>query len=502
MAPEKSRQDRNIGTAVVLAAALVLLLSWFLFFSRARRRWRLALFLSLVAGGVAASQFFVFRGVTGDLVPIFELRTGSESELPVPESFSRNERNGPVDDAAKGEFAGFMGNDRTGVIKGFVLATNWAEDPPAIVWRQPVGPAWSGFAIKDGIAVTQEQRDESEWIVARDGLTGRVNWTHSNEVRYSTVIAGEGPRATPTIADNRVFTFGATGMLNCLELTTGRLIWSKDTRAENNAPLPDWGLTSSPLVTEGMVIVSVGGSPDRSLAAYSAENGEIAWAKGSGGADYSSPVQAELLGVPQILIFNTEGVVSHGLNGEVLWKHPWRGGHPHISLPVVISSNQVLVSSGYGTGAELLRLSKGDAEWKVERLWKSMALKSKFGPIFIREEHIYGLDDGIFTCVDLKTGQRKWKDGRYGHGQGLKVGELILLTSENGDLVLIQPNPDKLVEISRLKVFEGKTWNPPALAGEYLFMRNHEEAACLQLQGRAEQQRMAALLFAKPISHQ
>ena len=130
-----------------------------------------------------------------------------------------------------------------------------------------------------------------------------------------------------------------------------------------------------------------------------------------------------------------------------------------------------------------------------------MALKSKFGPIFVKDDYIYGLDDGIFTCVDVKTGQRMWKDGRYGHGQGLMVAGKILLTSEKGAVILIKPNHEKLVEISRFQVFSDKTWNPPALAGEYLLMRNDKEAACLQLQTPKELARNVALSFAKPVPH-
>jgi outer membrane protein assembly factor BamB len=107
------------------------------------------------------------------------------------------------------------------------------------------------------------------------------------------------------------------------------------------------------------------------------------------------------------------------------------------------------------------------------------------------------LDDGIFTCVDLKTGQRKWKDGRYGHGQGLLVGETILLTSEKGEVILIQPDSAKLVELARFQVFSDKTWNPPALSGDYLLVRNDKEAACVQLTSGSPTSRNVAVSFAK-----
>ena len=209
-------------------------------------------------------------------------------------------------------------------------------------------------------------------------------------------------------------------------------------------------------------------------------------------------MQATLCGERQIIIFSASGVNGHALDGKVLWNHPWRGGHPHVTAPLVISSNQILISSGYGTGAELVKLEvNSEKEWTATRDWKSMALKSKFGPIFVKDDYIYGFDDGIFTCVELKMGERKWKEGRFGHGQGLLVAGIILLTSEKGEVVLIKPDPEKLVEIVRFEVFNDKTWNPPALVGEYLLMRNDKEAACLQLQIRGAPARNVSLSVAK-----
>jgi outer membrane protein assembly factor BamB len=259
------------------------------------------------------------------------------------------------------------------------------------------------------------------------------------------------------------------------------LLWSKDTAQENEARLPDWGFAGSPLVFDERVLVSVGGSNGRSLVAYAAADGHQVWAGGDGGSDYSSPIEVTLLGKRQILLF-AGAIVSRDLEGRQLWSYPWPGGHPHITPPLIVGTNQFFATSGYGTGCELVTLqTNAQGEWNAAREWKTLALKSKFGPVFRVAQHVYGLDDGIFCCVDLKTGQRVWKDGRYGHGQGLLVGTHILLTSEKGDVVLIRPNPEKLDEVARYHVFDDKTWNPPALAGAYLLMRNDKEAACLRL---------------------
>ena len=501
--PEVPRQQRILRTGGTLAISIALLFGWWLFFSRVQWRTRMAVAGVSVLGVIFFASSFRIRGVNGDLLPIFEPRWKAKRSL-ASTNLARAAATNVVPDSMTAEFPQFYGPGRDAVLEGPILETNWAVHPPKILWQQPVGAGWSGFAVKEGLAITQEQRGEQEYVVCYDLGTGRILWMHSDQTRYATTIAGEGPRATPTIVERRVYTFGATGILNCLDVGTGKLLWQTDTAKENGAKVPDWGFASSPLVIGEKVVVCVGGDKG-ALHAYSMRDGERIWASGTGGADYSSPMAVTLLGEQQILNFNGAGVSGHDFDGKVLWNYKWPGGHPHVTAPIVISSNSILVSSGYGTGSELVKIKKepsgAETNWTANREWKSMALKSKFGPIFVKGEYVYGLDDGIFTCVELKTGQRLWKDGRYGHGQGLLVGEIILLTSEKGEVILIDPNPEKLVEISRFQVFSDKTWNPPALAGEYLLMRNDKEAACLQLQTKKELARNVALSFAKPVSH-
>ncbi len=476
--PEMQRQYRYIRTAMVLFFSGVALLLWLLFFSRLRWSHRLAGFATVLLIALAMRFSFRIRGVNGDLLPILEPRWKARSTLlatvPAPSLALVSKT------TVEGEFPQFNGPNRNGVLPGPELDSDWQGSPPRLLWKQPIGPAWSGFALQDGKAVTFEQRGEQECVTCYDLLTGHALWTHTDQAKYSTTIAGEGPRSTPTLFNNRVYSFGATGILNCLDLQTGAVVWSKNAAKEQGATAPDWGFAGSPLIVEGMAIVSVGGTSG-SLAAFALSDGKVVWTSGHGRLDYSSPIELTLLGTRQVVLF-ADTVTGRDLAGKELWSYPWPGGHPHITLPLQISSNLLVVSSGYGTGSELLQLSKDrEGIWAVERQWKSMAPKSKFGPLFHLGEYLYGLDDGIFCCVALKSGQRKWKDGRYGHGQGLLVGNTILLTSEKGEIVLIQPDPEKLVELARSKVFDDKTWNPPALAGGYLLLRNDKEAACLQL---------------------
>jgi len=358
------------------------------------------------------------------------------------------------------------------------LQRDWTAHPPRQVWRRTVGAAWSGFAVSGGRAVTQEQRSDDELVVCYDLVTGAPLWAHSDRTHYHTVIAGEGPRATATIAGQRAFTLGATGILNCLDLGTGRRLWSTNITASSSRSL-EWGFSSSPLVDGNRVIVSPGGPNGRSLVAYDTTTGECLWSGGNDRGSYSSPTRVTIHGVAQILIFGASGVAGHDPeSGNVLWEHPWPGPNPNVAVPLVLPGDHVLISSGYGKGSALLKIEPG---WTARQIWKTVRLKSKFSNLIFRNGHIYGLDDGIMACLDAADGSLKWKDGRYGHGQFILAGDLLLLMAESGHLVLIDPTPDERRELARLKVFDDKTWNPPALAGEYLLLRNDKEAACYRL---------------------
>src|SRR5262249_8242612 len=158
-----------------------------------------------------------------------------------------------------------------------------------------------------------------------------------------------------------------------LELETGKPVWSKNIVQDSQSQVNEWGMSCSPLVFDDQVVVSAGGKDERSLVAYKAANGEFAWGHGDAGAGYSSPCLATLAGVRQVLIFNSRGVSAHAASdGTVLWKYPWRGGHPHVSIPVVLPDDRVFVSSGYGTGSELLKITKdSEARFTAAQIWKS-----------------------------------------------------------------------------------------------------------------------------------
>ena len=420
---------------------------------------------------------FRLRGVTGDLIPIFEWRWGTAAAMPTVSV--------PTGEfqivAGLADFPQFFGPERNGKLPGPVLERDWQAQPPTELWRREVGAGWSGFAVAGRNAVTLEQHGEEEVAVCYDILSGDVLWVHRDQARYDNIVAGLGPRTTPTIEGELVFTQGATGILNCLDLQTGELRWSVDIIGDNGAPPPAYGVAGSPLVVGDRVVVSAGALGERSLVAYDKTTGALIWGGGSDPTEWSSPILARIAGVDQIVIFNGDVVGHDAENGQVLWTYQWKRGHPHICLPVVLPGDRLLISSGYGTGSQLLQIERADDQFTVTRIWRSTRLKAKFTNVIAVDGFVYGLDDGIMTCIDLADGRRQWKAGRYGHGQVLLVGDLLLVTTELGDVVLLEPQPDELRELTRFTAFDGKTWNPPALAGEFLLLRNDREAVCYRM---------------------
>ncbi len=479
------RQEKMLAALTTQIFTLLLLAVWLLFGSRLRWRIRLMTFTSVALILALFFLLFPFKEFTGDLVPTFEWRWAKKSYQTERVDLNNRSETDKLLTSPAFNYPQFLGPERNGKIGGTRLDTDWSAKPPKQLWRQPIGEGASSFAIAGNFAVTQEQGDEDEMVVCYDLKSGKTRWQHSDNARFDSeaFVGGIGPRATPTLSGNRVYTLGATGILNCLNLKDGKLIWGKNILEENNAKIKRWGMTGSPLLLDSLVVVSAGGTDGHSLVAYHKDSGEQIWSAGNGQAGYSSPLIATIAEVPQILIFNWDYVVAHDPgSGEILWKFPWAGNTERVAQPVVLPEDRVFITSGYGVGSKLIKINQDtNGSLSPALLWESNRMKAKFSNVIAAGEFIYGLDDGILACIDLQEGERQWKSGRYGHGQMILVDNLLLITTEKGDVVLVEPNPGEHKELARFSAIKGKTWNNPALAGPYLLVRNSQEATCYKL---------------------
>ena len=390
--------------------------------------------------------------------------------------------------ASETDWPAFRGPNRDAELHGVKIATDWDASPPKEVWRQRIGPGWASITKVGNLLFTQEQRGDFEAVVALDAATGKEVWSHEDKTRFSEELGGDGPRATPTFADGRLYTLGATGVLNCFNAADGQLAWTRNIATDSGAKLPEWGFSSSPLVVDGRVIVFAGGPDDQSLLAYDAANGEPAWQVASGGHSYSSPQLASFGGFEQVLyLSDKEFTAADPATGRKVWGFP--AGHQKTGMPAtqphLVGPGEVMIAFSESAGTMLLEVAPGTEgkEWSIEPKWTSRDLKPYFNDYVRHEDAIYGFDGNIFACIDLETGKRRWKKGRYGAGQVLLLADqgLLLVISEQGEAILVEANPKELREVARFQAIEGKTWNHPTIVDGRLYVRNAEEIACYEL---------------------
>ena len=394
-----------------------------------------------------------------------------------------------------GDWPEFRGPARDNRVYGVKLATDWQRQPPKLLWRHPVGPAWSSVIVVDGKLFTQEQRGkQNEAVVCYDAQTGEEIWAHEDATRFEEPLSGAGPRSTPTFASGRIYSLGGTGTLDCLDAATGKPFWSLDVVKDGGAEIPtgqagtphQWGYSNSPLVVDGKVIVFAGGGHEKGLLAYSADSGERIWEADAGKDGYSSPQLISVGGQMQVLMHSDQGLSGvDPATGRQAWTCPNKGMVLPITQPQPVGDSQFLAQAE--NGIQLVSVSRSSDGWSAERKWESGAIKVSLADYVVHNGSAYGFSDGIFCCMDLESGKRRWKGGRYGHGQVLLLADqpLLFVMSESGECVLIAPDEKKLNELTRFQAIEGKTWNHPVIAHGKLYARNAEEMACYDLPAAA-----------------
>ena len=491
---------RNIITLILVFAALVSLLLWFL-----RESGHATAVKQMVLGGllglvvVAAGSLRIER-VSGDLVPEFAWRWApSRDRLLRTQPAAAPAADAVAWAASPGDFPRFLGPAGDLGLDGPALDLDWTGRPPRQLWRRPIGAGWSGFVTCGDHAVTLEQRGDDEVVSCYSLPTGGPEWAVSVPARHETVLGGVGPRSTPTVRDGVVYAAGATGWLHAIDGATGRVLWKKDVVADlgidaaAHAAAVAWGRAGSPLVTTDLVIVPGGGPRSAkpefvSLVAYDRATGERRWTAGDEQISYVTPQLATLGGREVLVAVNEARVVGYDPAArDVVWRFDWPGhsnSDASCSQAVVLDDRRVFISKGYGIGAAVFELgdSATATPWTLREAWHEAGnLKTKFTNVAIHDGHAYGLSDGILECVRLADGKRMWKGGRYGQGQVLRVDALLLVQAESGEVVLVDAAPTKHVVHGRLEAVRGQTWNNLCLSGRRLLVRNAEEAACYEL---------------------
>ena len=376
------------------------------------------------------------------------------------------------------DWPGFRGPQRDGIVRGVQIKTDWATSPPVEMWRRPVGPGWSSFSVQKGRFYTQEQRGSQELVACYDVATGKQVWKHGDAARFYESNGGAGPRGTPTLHNGRVYSLGATGILNALDADTGKVVWSRNAVNDTSAKIPAWGISASPLIVNDLVIVAASGT----LAAYDLANGTPRWIGPAGRASYSSPHLVTIGGVAQVVLLNADGAIAFSpSDGTRLWEHNWEG--VPIVQPNITGDGDMLIAVSESSGTRRLAVAKGANGWTAEERWTSEDMNPYFNDFVIHKGHAYGFNGNSVVCIDLANGMRKWRGGGYGNGQLVLLADqdLLVILSEQGELALVKAVNDQFTELARRPAIKGKTWNHPVLAGGVLLVRNSEEMAAYRL---------------------
>jgi outer membrane protein assembly factor BamB len=441
---------------------------------------------SLVVVLLLASGFWTLLridGITGDFNIDLEWRWAPTDEERLLSSQGEEYNKDvsmplPVNQAVV--WPGFRGSERNSVIPDVRVSTDWKKNPPETLWKKAVGPGCSSFAIWGDLFYTQEQRGEVELVTCYHLQTGELLWKHADSVRFWDSHAGAGPRATPTIYGSTVFTVGATGLLNALDASNGKRLWSRDILKDADVDHSGWGCSASPVVVNDRVIVAAVGR----LVGYEMDTGDLAWIGENRGDSYSSPQLVTIDSVQQVLLQSGAGLISvHPFDGSVLWEYAWPG-ESRIVQPALFSENGFYVPDGTGMRLKRVRIERSTEPWTFTELWTSNRIQPNFNDFVVHKGHIYGYRGMQLVCVDGENGERTWAGDRFG-GQILLLEEqdLLLILTEEGDVVLVKAIPDAYEKVAKMSALFGRTWNHPAMTGDVLLVRNSQEMAAFRLPG-------------------
>lgn len=457
---------------------------------RGRRFGPLAAALLLVA---CVTVFWPVRGFSGEMWPRFEARFGRQPAFPG----MRGATHAAPDLAAPGagDFPHFLGPERDQYL-ALPALSHAADARPRLRWRRPIGAGWSACALRNGVAVTMDQDEAGQHVLALSLVDGALLWRTRIDARFEHVLGGDGPRATPAIAAGRVFAHSAWGVLAALDGASGREVWRHDLVAEfgldreREEGLAQYGRSSSPLVVGTRVIVPAGGDPEGAragLVAYDTASGVLLWKSPARHFSYASPSYGRLAGREVVLAVNEDTLSAHALaDGALLFEHPWPGrtsGDASASQARIVDAEHVFVSKGYGEGGALLAVDERDGVLVPRVVWHApRLLRTKLTNVVLHAGHLFALDDGILECVELATGTRRWKEGRYGHGQILGVGDTLLVLAEDGAVSAVALDPERANHVRfGFQALEGKCWAHLALSEGLLVVRNAEECAAWEL---------------------
>lgn len=384
----------------------------------------------------------------------------------------------------------FLGSARNGMSTESDLTDQWPGGGPQVLWRSPGGVGMSGIAIAAGRAITMWNSTGGQVVAALDAKSGEPIWSTPIGRNYRNAM-GDGPRATPTIAVDRVYAYTGEGILVCLQVADGKIVWSKEIVKSVGGKPAEYGMSCSPLVVDDLVIVTADG-PGSAVVAVNATDGKTRWTAVDGTPGYSSPTLLSVAGEQQLLAFTGAGLSAlRPTDGKPLWQYAFKTPYDtNTATPISVNGN-IFISAGENHGCAMLRVTKQGDDYTVDEVWESTNVKSvmrnEWQTSVLIDGHLYGFDNvgsagpvTHLTCVNAQTGETVWRKTRFGKGNLVSAGSTLWITTMEGELVMVKATTDGYQELGRKQLF-GRTRQSLSIADGKGYIRDDAEVVCIYL---------------------
>ena len=371
------------------------------------------------------------------------------------------------------------------------ILTTWPANGPKEVWKHKIGDGVGSIAAVGGQCFTLALKDKNEVCIAFDIASGKTLWETDLGPTTFNKAGGIGPRTTPSVVGDLVYTYGTYLMLTCMSAKDGKIVWQHDIQAKNKGQtdtkgISNWGNAQSPIV-EGDVVMVAGGGDGQTFLFFDRKTGKLLGKDGSEKITHATPTPTEINGQRQVIFFTQAGLTTFDPQGKKLWHADFSWSTSTAASPIV-EGDTVYCSAGYGTGAGAFKISTSGNAWKATELWRKKGeLENHWSTPVVRGGHVYGLfgfkqyKTMPIKCVELATGKIVWSEDGFGQGGTIIVGDNILIQGDQGQLVLIKATADKYTELARAQILTGDCWNNPAVANGYVISRSKNQIVCLDL---------------------
>jgi len=387
---------------------------------------------------------------------------------------------------ARDDWPQWRGIHRDGISAETGLVKGWDEGGPKILFRLPAGDGYSGVVVSRFRLITMlsEAKTPDEFVVCHSlkMKNKREVWRTRIDSRFNNQF-GDGPRSTPSLDGKFVFALSAKGTLAAIDIRDGLMLWQHNLPQEYGAKVPQWGVSTSPLVYEDKLLVDVGGGNGFGFVAFDKETGKVLWKTPTELPGYSAPIAVTVHGQQQVLCLTGNSLISvDPETGRKYWDYPWETSYDvNAATPIFIAPDKVFVSSGYGTGGAVLRIKPQGAGSSREVVWKSKIMRNKFSSSILVSGHLFGFDEATLKCIDVETEETKWMTRGLGKGSLMVADGQLIILGEKGKLVLAEANTSRYVENARAQVLTGKCWTMPTLSNGILYLRNQKEIVAIDL---------------------